>query len=268
MSSAIEIQGLTVVYRDRGKPFTALENVSFDVASGEFVSVIGASGCGKSTMLSVLEGLLEPTGGSVKIGGKQIDGPGLDRSVVFQQYSLFPWMTARGNVAFALEQAEKSLRRKQCLERADKILARVGLEGLEHRYPKELSGGQQQRVAIARALVVDAPILLMDEPFGAIDAKNRCLLQELLLELWEGESERERKTVVFITHDLEEAILLSDRIIMLRPNPGHVHAEFEVPFSRPRHRLDLLKNPEYTHFVSDLSEIFFELDEKAVRNVG
>ncbi|MCI7505923.1 MAG: ABC transporter ATP-binding protein [Coriobacteriaceae bacterium] len=263
-SSAIEIRNLGVVYKDRGAPFRALDKVSFTVRPGEFVSVIGASGCGKSTLLSVLEGLLAPTEGEVLIGGKPISGPGRDRSVVFQQYSLFPWMTARANVAFALEQAKKGLKRRECLELADKMLARVGLEGFGRRFPKELSGGQQQRVAIARALVVDAPILLMDEPFGAIDAKNRCLLQELLLELWEGEPDCERKTVVFITHDLEEVILLSDRILMLRPNPGHVHAEFQVPFERPRHRLELLRNPEYQQFVSDLSDIFFELDYQEV----
>lgn len=178
---------------------------------------------------------------------------------MFQQYSLFPWMTAAGNVAFALAQVERDLNRKQRLARAEEYLAKVRLTGVGGRFPKQLSGGQQQRVAIARALAENGDVLLMDEPFGAIDARNRAVLQDLLLELWEGEGER--KTVVFITHDLEEAILLSDRIIMLEPNPGHVRAQFQVPFDRPRHRLDLLGSSEYTRFRAKLNRVFFE-DEK------
>ncbi len=264
MSKRIDVNNLRVVYADRGDRFTALDDVSFSVEPGEFVSVIGASGCGKSTLLAVLEGLLAPESGSVAVDGKQVDGPGPERSVVFQQYSLFPWMTALGNVEFALGQARPDLKRRERRELAAEYLKKVALEGFEHRFPKELSGGQQQRVAIARALAEDGEVLLMDEPFGAIDARNRAVLQDLLLDLWEGNDSDKRKTVVFVTHDLEEAILLSDRIIMMEP--GRIRAVFNVPLPRPRHRLTLLQNPEYTAFRGKLAKIFFENEYKEVRS--
>ena len=258
MSKSITVSNLDVIYDDRGSEFKALEGVSFTVAAGEFVSIIGSSGCGKSTLLSVLEGLRAPDGGRVTIDGQKISGPGPERSVVFQQYSLFPWMTAQKNVAFAIEQVRKDLKRKDRLALADHYLEKVGLENFGHRYPKELSGGQQQRVAIARALAEDGDILLMDEPFGAIDAKNRAILQDLLLTLWEGKDSSQRKTVVFITHDIEEAILLSDRILVMQANPGRIRCDLKVPLPRPRHRLELMKSQEYFEFRSELSEIFFE----------
>ena len=264
MSKRIDVNNLRVVYADRGDRFTALDDVSFSVEPGEFVSVIGASGCGKSTLLAVLEGLLAPESGSVAVDGKQVDGPGPERSVVFQQYSLFPWMTALGNVEFALGQARPDLKRRERRELAAEYLKKVALEGFEHRFPKELSGGQQQRVAIARALAEDGEVLLMDEPFGAIDARNRAVLQDLLLDLWEGNDSDKRKTVVFVTHDLEEAILLSDRIIMMEP--GRIRAVFNVPLPRPRHRLTLLQNPEYTAFRGELARIFFENEYQEVRS--
>lgn len=266
MSKRIEVNDLSVIYGGRAKQFQALSGVSFSIEPGEFVSIIGSSGCGKSTLLSVLEGLRKPTSGNVFIDGQQIEGPGPERSVVFQQYSLFPWMAARDNVAFAIKQAKRSLKKTQRLALADEFLDKVALTGLGERYPKELSGGQQQRVAIARALAVDADVLLMDEPFGAIDAKNRSILQDLLLELWEGEPGNARKTVVFVTHDLEEAILLSDRIIMMEANPGHVRAQFTVPLPRPRHRLKLLSDPTYVNFRSKLSQIFFENEYQEVHS--
>lgn len=266
MSKNISVRNLSVVYDDRGTPFNALENVSFDVKAGEFVSIIGSSGCGKSTLLSVLEGLLAPTHGSVAVGGLEVTGPGPERSVVFQQYSLFPWMTALQNVAFAIHQSERDLSKRDRLALAGSYLDKVALSGFGHRFPKELSGGQQQRVAIARALAVNADVLLMDEPFGAIDARNRAVLQDLLLELWEGEQGADRKTVVFVTHDLEEAILLSDRIVMMEPNPGHIRSTFDVPLPRPRHRLDLLSDPSYVQFRSTLSKIFFENEYQEVHS--
>ena len=257
MSKGIEVEGVEVVYNDRGKPYRALGGVSFSVKPGEFVSVIGSSGCGKSTLLSVLEGLRRPTSGRVTVGGKPVEGPGPERGVVFQQYSLFPWMSARDNVAFAIEQSHKGTPKKERLAQADEFLEKVALAGLGHRFPKELSGGQQQRVAIARALAQDSEVLLMDEPFGAIDARNRSVLQDLLLDLWEKGDGQERKTVVFVTHDLEEAILLSDRIIMMQANPGRIQAEFRVPLPRPRRRLELLNNPAYVDFRTRLSKVFF-----------
>lgn len=264
MSKRIDVKDLKVVYAKRGESFTALDGVSFSVEPGEFVSIIGASGCGKSTLLAVLEGLLAPDSGSVSVDGEQVNGPGPERSVVFQQYSLFPWMTALGNVEFALGQARPSLKRKERRELAGEYLKKVALGGFENRFPKELSGGQQQRVAIARALAEDGEVLLMDEPFGAIDARNRAVLQDLLLELWEGEAGASRKTVVFVTHDLEEAILLSDRIIMMEP--GRIRAVFDVPLPRPRHRLSLLQDPAYVAFRGELAKIFFENEYQEVHS--
>ncbi|MDR2615783.1 MAG: ABC transporter ATP-binding protein [Oscillospiraceae bacterium] len=259
MTNKLEIQHLTVAYEERSgknpKLYTALRDVSFDVAEGQFVSVIGSSGCGKSTLLGVLEGLIEPSGGRVLIDGAPVRGPGTDRGVVFQQYSLFPWMTARRNVAFGVRQAHRKLRRAEVYALADEYLERVGLGEAKHRYPSRLSGGMQQRVAIARALAMDTDILLMDEPFGAVDAKTRVLLQELLLELWQRE--RKRKTVVFITHDLDEAIFLSDRIIMLTEAPGSVYRDIAVDFPRPRERLELMSGAKYAEFRERLTELFF-----------
>lgn len=255
--SKIEIQNLTVDYSEKNKHFTALEDVSFSVEAGEFVSVIGSSGCGKSTLLSILEGINSPTKGSILIDGKPIQGTGPDRGVVFQHYSLFPWMTARKNVAFGVKQIKKKLSKSERLKIADEFLDKVGLEDFKNKYPSQLSGGMQQRVAIARALAMDTDILLMDEPFGAIDAKNRTILQELLLKLWEGNGTQEKKTVIFVTHDIDEAILLSDRIIMMSSHPGRVNKEISVPFVRPRNRSKLVQTKEYGEFRNELLSLFY-----------
>ena len=230
--SKIEISHLSVDYTERNKHFTALNDVSFSVENGEFVSVIGSSGCGKSTLLSILEGIRHPSEGSILIDGEPVRGTGNDRGVVFQNYSLFPWMTARKNVAFGVKQARPKLSKAERFRVADEFLDRVGLDAFKGKYPSQLSGGMQQRVAIARALAMDTDILLMDEPFGAIDAKNRTILQELLLKLWEGDGKTAKKTVLFVTHDIDEAILLSDRIVMMSASPGRVYKEIIVPFSR------------------------------------
>ena len=209
----IEIRNLTVDYTEKNNRFTALKDISFSINEGEFVSVIGSSGCGKSTLLSVLEGLSSPTDGTVTIDGNRINGTGTDRGVVFQHYSLFPWMTARKNVAFGIKQVKKGISKSERLKIADEFMDKVGLEEFKHKYPSQLSGGMQQRVAIARALAMDTDILLMDEPFGAIDVKNRTLLQELLLKLWEGDGTQKKKTVVFVTHDVDEAIYLPTELL-------------------------------------------------------
>ena len=255
--SKIEIQNLTVDYAEKNSHFTALKDVSFSVEAGEFVSVIGSSGCGKSTLLSILEGINTPTSGSICIDGEPIHGTGPDRGVVFQHYSLFPWMTARKNVAFGVKQVKKDVSKEERLKIADEFLDKVGLEKFKDKYPGQLSGGMQQRVAIARALAMDTDILLMDEPFGAIDAKNRTILQELLLKLWEGDGTKERKTVVFVTHDIDEAILLSDRIVMMSSSPGRVYKELTVPFSRPRNRAELVQTREYAAFRNELLALFY-----------
>lgn len=257
MLSKIEVDNLTVNYTAKNHSFTALEDVSFSIEAGEFVSIIGSSGCGKSTLLSILEGINTPTKGEIRIDGKPINGTGTDRGVVFQHYSLFPWMTARKNIAFGIKQVKKDLSKSERLNIADKFLDKVGLEEFKDKYPSQLSGGMQQRVAIARALAMDTDILLMDEPFGAIDAKNRTILQELLLKLWEGDGTQEKKTVVFVTHDIDEAILLSDRIIMMTANPGKVRKEIPVPFERPRNRSELVQTSEYGKFRNKLINLFY-----------
>ncbi|MDR1816437.1 MAG: ABC transporter ATP-binding protein [Clostridiales Family XIII bacterium] len=257
MRNKIEIKNLSVTYAAKGgQPFTALEDVSVTVADGEFVCVIGSSGCGKSTLLSVLGGLLPATAGSALIDGEPVRGTGTDRGVVFQHYSLFPWMTAKDNIAFGLKQAYRKMPADERARVADEYLEKVGLAGAGEKFPGQLSGGMQQRVAIARALAMDTDILLMDEPFGAIDAKNRTVLQELLLELWEGGAGG-RKTIVFVTHDVDEAILLADRIVMLTNSPGRVGRVFDVPFARPRHRAELVRTHEYHALRDELMAIFF-----------
>lgn len=254
--SKIDVRDLTVEYGERDKTL-ALSNVSFSIEAGEFVTIIGSSGCGKSTLLSVLEGLHEPTSGEVVINGAPIKGPGPERSVVFQHYSLFPWLTARENVAFGIKQSHRDWSRATCRAEADAVLHKVGLSGFEKKYPSQLSGGMQQRVAIARALAADSEILLMDEPFGAIDAKNRTLLQDFLLNIWEGEVADEKKTVVFVTHDIDEAILLADRVILMSSHPGEIYEEYRVPFERPRRRAELTASQDYVQFRKNLYDTLY-----------
>jgi NitT/TauT family transport system ATP-binding protein len=265
----IEVEDLTVRYKDGGQTFTALENVSFAVEEGQFVSVIGSSGCGKSTLLYVLGGLRPPSSGRAAVNGVTISGPGPDKSMVFQHYSLFPWMTVLDNVTYGIRQVRKGAK-KEMTKLAETFLEKVGLEGFKHKFPGQLSGGMRQRAAIARSLAMDTEILLMDEPFGAVDAKNRTYLQELLLKLWEGANpddvffpadypvpRRKRKTIVFVTHDIDEAILMSDRIIMLTGSPGKVYRDINVPFPRPRNRATLIQTQEYTRLRNELFALFF-----------
>lgn len=206
----------------------ALEGVDLSVAENEFVAIVGASGCGKSTLLSLIAGLEDPSGGELLVGGVPVSGPGRDRGVVFQQATLMPWLTVQRNVEFALrgEPISKAERR----DRAREFLGLVGLEGFEDAYPAQLSGGMQQRVALARSLSYGPDVLLMDEPFGALDALTRRTMQDLLLEVWE----RHRLTVLLVTHDIDEAVLTSDRVVVMSPRPGRVQREIEVPIARPR----------------------------------
>ena len=252
--SKIEIKNLTVDYTEKKNRFTALRDVSFSIEEGEFVSIIGSSGCGKSTLLSILEGINFPTTGEILIDGEPIKGTGTDRGVVFQHYSLFPWMTARKNVAFGVKQVNKSASKAERLQIADEFLEKVGLENFKNKYPSQLSGGMQQRVAIARALAMDTDILLMDEPFGAIDAKNRTILQELLLELWEGDGTSPRKTVVLVTHDIDEAVFLSDRIYIMKGKPAVLSDEIVIKTKRPRDR-DYMLSEEFLAYKRQIREI-------------
>jgi NitT/TauT family transport system ATP-binding protein len=249
----IEIQDLSLIYATGAGEFPALEGISAVIEDGEFVCVIGSSGCGKSTLLSVLEGLIPPTAGKVLIDGAPVKGTGKERAVVFQQYTLFPWMTAKQNVLFGMKQALHDLSGAQAERVAEEFLNRVGLTEFMDKLPGELSGGMQQRVAIARALSVNPKILLMDEPFGAIDAKTRVLLQEMLLKLWAEDAEK--KTVVFVTHDIDEALLLSDRIIFMLPRK--IHQEIPVNLPRPRSKESLYDNAEYRRLRAQLVGLFY-----------
>jgi len=256
--SKIDVKNIYAEYEDKNGKFLALKDVSFSVNEGEFVSIIGSSGCGKSTLLSILQGIHFPSAGSAAIDGNVITGPSTNRGVVLQHYSLFPWMSARANIAFGLKQVNKKMPHKERYKTADVFLNKVGLSGFEHKNPYQLSGGMQQRVAIARALAMNTEILLMDEPFGAIDAKNRSNMQDLLLSLWEGDGQSTKKTVVFVTHDIDEAIFLSDRIIMLTNSPGQIAKEFDVTFGRPRVHSTLRETNAYIHLRNMLMALFYD----------
>lgn len=219
----------------------AIKDVSLTINEGEFIAVIGPSGCGKSSTVSLLSGLMSPTEGTISLNGKAITGPGTDRAVVFQDYSLFPWMTTKENIEFALKQVGTSA--SQAKEKALEFLKLVGLDNFSNHFPSELSGGMRQRIAIARAFALDAPIYLMDEPFGAVDAKNRFHLQDLLLRL--RSDSNQSKTVLFVTHDIDEALYLADRVVVFSPGPGQIRQVVTVPFERPRKRYFLLKDPAY-----------------------
>ena len=212
---------------NKGKT-VALNGVSLDIKENEFICVVGPSGCGKSTLLNIIGGLLEPTSGAVYLDGKKIEGTGVERGVVFQGYALFPWRTVLKNVMFGLEM--KRMPKAQAEEIAKKYIKAVGLEGFEHAYPKELSGGMRQRVAIARAYAADPEVLLLDEPFGALDAQTRVQLQSELLNTWE----HEKKTCFFITHDVDEAIILAQRVIIMSARPGRIKRIVDIDIPYPR----------------------------------
>ncbi|MFB6295733.1 MAG: ABC transporter ATP-binding protein [Halobacteriales archaeon] len=210
----------------------ALRDVSFGVAEGEFVCIVGPSGCGKTTLFRIIAGLEDSSGGTIWLDGEPVEGPGMDRGMVFQEYGLFPWRTVLENVAFGLEQ--RDMPRPERRERATEMIELVGLEGFADAYPNELSGGMKQRVGIARALAVDPEILLMDEPFGSVDAQTRDMLHDELLRIWAETG----KTVLFVTHDVDEAVTLADRVVVLTGSPGRVHEIVDVDLDRPRSRTD------------------------------
>ncbi len=231
----IELEHVTYTYSGRSGAAPALRNLSLTVEDGEFVCVVGASGCGKTTLLRLLAGLTFPDSGEVRIDGKPVAGPGTDRSIVFQNYTLFPWMTARRNVAFGIRQAHPALSRAEVRKTADEVLQKVGLLDAADKYPFQLSGGMRQRAAIARTLAMNTDILLLDEPFGALDTRIRGELQTLLESVYMGAGSH-RKTVVFVTHDIHEAVLLADRVLYM--TPGEIAGVLPVRLPRPRRQLD------------------------------
>jgi len=232
MRQRVTVAGVSKTYEGDAGPVRALDDVTFDVADGEFVCIVGPSGCGKTTLFRIIGGLERATSGDVLLSGEPVTGPSPDLGIVFQEYHLFPWRTVRGNVSFGLEQLGMAAGERR--DRVDEMLDLVGLDGSGDSYPSRLSGGMKQRVAIARALAVDPELLLMDEPFGSVDAQTRAMLHRELLDVW-GETE---KTVLFVTHDVEEAVKLADRIVVMTPGPGSVREIVDIDLDRPRSRTD------------------------------
>jgi ABC-type nitrate/sulfonate/bicarbonate transport system ATPase subunit len=244
-----------------GAPTQALTPTTLAVEDNDFITILGPSGCGKSTLLRIVAGLDSPTEGEVLLDGARVTGPGVDRGMVFQSYTLFPWLTVRENICFGLR--ERGIASKRQDEVAGYWIGKVGLAGFEHHFPKMLSGGMQQRTAIARALANDPKILLLDEPFGALDNQTRSLMQELLLALWEAE----RKTILFVTHDIEEAIFMANRVVVMSARPGRIKADVAVRLPHPRH-YTIKTAPEFSALKAQLTEEIRVEALKVVEAVG
>jgi NitT/TauT family transport system ATP-binding protein/sulfonate transport system ATP-binding protein len=244
----LSIRGVSRTFTSvRGKATQALLPVDFEVRENDFVTILGPSGCGKSTLLRIVAGLDFPTTGQVVLDGQPVEGPGADRGMVFQSYTLFPWLTIEQNIRFGLRERGMGLAEQK--DRSDYFISKVGLRGFEQHFPKQLSGGMQQRTAIARALANDPKILLMDEPFGALDNQTRVLMQELLLGIWEAE----RKTVMFVTHDIDEAIFMANRVAVFSARPGRIKTELAVDLPHPRH-YTIKTSPEFMDLKARLTE--------------
>jgi ABC-type nitrate/sulfonate/bicarbonate transport system ATPase subunit len=242
-SSILQVRGV----ERRFDTTLALQATDLDVAENDFIAILGPSGCGKSTLLRIVAGLDRQTAGEVLLDSRRIDGPGADRGMVFQSYTLFPWLTVRENVCFGLR--ERGVGRAEQLDVANTFLAKVGLKGFENHYPKQLSGGMQQRVAIARALANNPRMLLMDEPFGALDHQTRELMQELLLGIWE----EQKKTVLFVTHDIDEAVFMASRVVVMSARPGRIKLDRRVELPHPRH-YSVKTTPEFAALKAELTE--------------
>lgn len=227
-ATKLHIHHVSKTYRSDGQELLAIDEIDLKIKNKEFATLLGPSGCGKSTLLRIVAGLIKPTKGIVRLDGNRIAKPGQDRGMVFQSYTLFPWLSVKENIQFGLEIS--GMPKAQQEQIAQEFVEKVGLKGFEKTYPKGLSGGMKQRVAIARALANNPAILLLDEPFGALDAQTRALMQELLTQVWE----ELHKTILFVTHDVEEAIFLSDRVFVMTARPGKIKAEIDIPLGRPR----------------------------------
>jgi NitT/TauT family transport system ATP-binding protein len=230
----------------------AVSDVSLAVEDGEFLAIVGPSGCGKTTLLNIVAGLLPYEEGIVSIDGKQVKGPGVDRAVVFQHSSLLPWRTISGNVRYGMEM-QRRFDENTMRERADHFVKMVGLNGFERHFPNELSGGMQQRVNLARALAADPKVLLMDEPFAALDAQTREFMQAELLKIWS----QDKKTVLFITHQINEAVYLADRVAVMSARPGRLKGIFKIPFGRPR-TLSLKRDPQFLEIEDSIWQLIEE----------
>ncbi|MGI5946839.1 MAG: ABC transporter ATP-binding protein [Lachnospiraceae bacterium] len=252
----VQIRGVKKVYKTRKSDIVALNGFDLDIHENEFICVVGPSGCGKSTILNILSGLEQATEGSILVDGKPVDGPSPERGVVFQQYALFPWLTVRKNVEFGLKL--KGLAKEEIQQISNHYIEMVGLSEFKDAYPKELSGGMKQRVAIARAYAMQPKLLLMDEPFGALDAQTRTQLQSELLKTWE----EERKTCFFITHDVDEAVILAQRVIVMSARPGRIKAiiNIDIPYPRTQEtkmepRYIALKNQIWSQVYNEYLEV-------------
>ena len=244
----IEAVSRTFAPARKGAPPTlALQPITLDVTDNDFITILGPSGCGKSTLLRIIAGLDRASVGRVVLDGAAVTGPGSDRGMVFQSYTLFPWLSVLDNIAFGLR--ERGLPQADRTSIAQDWCTRVGLSGFEHHYPKQLSGGMQQRTAIARVLANDPKIMLLDEPFGALDNQTRALMQETLLDIWQ----RDRKTVLFVTHDIEESIFLASRVLVMTARPGRIKADVPINLPYPRH-YTLKTSPEFSTFKARLTE--------------
>jgi ABC-type nitrate/sulfonate/bicarbonate transport system ATPase subunit len=255
----LSTRDVSLIFKNRGQtPVTALERVSLDVSDREFAVIVGPSGCGKSSILYLVAGLQKPSTGTILLDGAAVDGPSRQRGMVFQSYTLFPWLTVLQNVAFG-----PSLRGVPTAERlgtARDYVREVGLEGFEDAYPRQLSGGMMQRVALARAMANDPEVLLMDEPFGALDSQTRSIMQQLLLRIWE----QHHKTVLFVTHDIEEAIFLADRIYVMTARPGRIKEEIVVTLPRPR-TVEMMTSEAFVALKRRVMDI---LQEEVLRSLG
>jgi NitT/TauT family transport system ATP-binding protein len=236
-----------------------LSDISLTIEDGAFVSILGPSGCGKSTLLYIVGGFVRPTKGVARMKGRAITGPGPDRGPVFQEFALFPWKTVLGNVMYGPRQ--QGMKQAEAEAQSRMLIGMVGLKGFEDFYPKELSGGMKQRVALARTLAYHPEVLLMDEPFGALDAHTRTRLQNDLLNIWE----RDRKTVLFVTHSVEEAVFLSDRVVMMTRSPGRIRQVIDIDLPRPRRRSELLLDPRYQEYVVEIERMFDDSDENELQ---
>ena len=247
-SSHISIQGVHKVFQSGGQDVYALKAIDLDITRGEFVCLLGPSGCGKSTLLNAVAGFSLPSSGAITVEGSTITEPGPDRGMVFQEYALFPWMTVEQNIAFGLQ--IKKVAKTTIQAKVDELLVLLNLQDFRRRYPKDLSGGMRQRVAIARVLAIDSPILLMDEPFGALDALTRRTLQDELLRLWT----ELKKTILFVTHSIEEALYLEDRTVVMTYRPGTIKCDLAIDLPRPRD----VASPAFYALKKELSQLLME----------